>query len=64
MILLGCLSGTLAEDKSCCMIAGTGGFTLSEEDKASLEDKNPQDKKESKDSKISQKTMNQSNKEK
>lgn len=48
----------LAEDKSCCAIAGAGGFTLSEEDKAAL-----QDNKETKESK-SEETNDKSNKEK
>ncbi|TLD89103.1 hypothetical protein [Helicobacter sp. MIT 05-5294] len=48
----------LANEDSCCMVSGAGGFTLSEEDKASLTSKpnesNPQTKQESHDSKSSQ----------
>lgn len=38
-----------SQNKSCCAIAGAGGFTLSEEDKASLQ--------ENQESKTSQKQM-------
>ncbi len=48
----------LAEDPSCCTIVGAVGFTLSEEDKAAL-----QDNKEIKESK-SEKTNDKPNKEK
>lgn len=45
-ILFGLGNPVLAEDKSCCMVVGAEKFTLSEEDKASL-----QEEKDSKDSK-------------
>lgn len=45
-----------SQDKSCCTIAGSGGFTLSEEDKASLQ--------ENQESQTSQKTDDQPKKEK
>lgn len=45
-ILFGLGNLVLAEDKSCCMVVGAEKFTLSEEDKASL-----QEEKDSKDSK-------------
>lgn len=54
-ILFGLGNPILAEDKSCCMVVGAEKFTLSEEDKASL-----QEEKDSKDSK----EKDQSNKEK
>lgn len=58
-ILIGFLGNiAFAEDKSCCTIAGTGDFTLSEEDKAALQDKS--DSKESK----PQETNDKQNKEK
>ncbi|CAM3622369.1 hypothetical protein [Helicobacter sp. UBA3407] len=44
-----------SQNKSCCAIAGAGGFTLSEEDKASLQ--------ENQESKTSQKTNDQPKKE-
>lgn len=47
-ILFGLGNPILAEDKSCCMVVGAEKFTLSEEDKASL-----QEEKESQDSKTS-----------
>lgn len=59
-ILLSALGSiTLAQetrDKSCCTIAGAGGFTLSEEDKASLQ--------ENQESQTSQPTNDQPKKEK
>lgn len=59
-ILFGTLCNiALAEDKSCCTISGAGSFTLSEEDKAALQDKNQPN-----DSKTSQEINDQSNKEK
>ncbi len=57
-ILFGLGNPILAEDKSCCMVVGAEKFTLSEEDKVSL-----QEEKESEDSKTS-KEKDQSNKEK
>ena len=50
-ILFGLGNPILAEDKSCCMVVGAEKFTLSEEDKASL-----QEEKESQDSKASKET--------
>lgn len=54
-------------DNSCCMVTGAGSFVLSEEDKASLKDKDSPDKQklqESQDSKNPQKTIDKQNKEK